>query len=109
MKTRSTLTYSPGAFGPVLADLTEDSLGWQDFALCAESDPSLWHMDLGQGQHTRAKAICADCPVREECLEYALAYEDLPSTAGTYGVFGGLDPAERDAIRATRSELHPAA
>jgi WhiB family redox-sensing transcriptional regulator len=42
-----------------------------------------------EAQATEAKAICAACPVREECLEYALA------TRPGDGVFGGLTAAER--------------
>jgi WhiB family transcriptional regulator, redox-sensing transcriptional regulator len=37
----------------------------------------------------RAKAICADCPVRRSCLEWALA------TPEPYGVWGGMTPDER--------------
>lgn len=38
----------------------------------------------------RAKAICAECVVADECLEYAIA------TGTTDGIFGGLTPAERE-------------
>lgn len=37
----------------------------------------------------RAKAICAQCAVREACLEYALAIRER------HGVWGGLSEAER--------------
>jgi WhiB family redox-sensing transcriptional regulator len=37
----------------------------------------------------RAKLICLTCPVKDECLEYAL------ETDCRFGVFGGLDPQER--------------
>jgi WhiB family redox-sensing transcriptional regulator len=36
-----------------------------------------------------AKEICATCPVREQCLEYAL------DTRPPDGVWGGLTPIER--------------
>ena len=35
----------------------------------------------------RAKALCARCPVRKECLEYGVADE--------YGIWGGTLPSER--------------
>lgn len=36
-----------------------------------------------------AKAICKECPVQRDCLEFSLA------TREQYGVWGGLDEAER--------------
>jgi WhiB family redox-sensing transcriptional regulator len=42
------------------------------------------------------KAICAVCPVRVECLEYAL------EIAAPFGVWGGLSERERRRIRARR-------
>lgn len=40
-----------------------------------------------------AKEICAECPVREACLQYSLA------TNQTEGVWGGLDAGERRRMR----------
>lgn len=37
----------------------------------------------------RAKAICRDCGVRRECLEYAMSIREL------HGIWGGLTEAER--------------
>ena len=37
-----------------------------------------------------AKAVCAGCPVRLECLEYALKW-------GCVGVYGGMDLDDRRA------------
>ena len=37
----------------------------------------------------RAKAVCAECPVRELCLGYAL------QTRQPWGVWAGLSPYER--------------
>lgn len=39
-----------------------------------------------------AKAVCAGCPVRDECLEWALANNE------EHGVFGGQGPKERKRI-----------
>jgi WhiB family transcriptional regulator, redox-sensing transcriptional regulator len=44
-----------------------------------------------------AKAICRSCEVRGPCLEYAVR-EDI-----TAGVWGGLDPRERAALRHRRA------
>ena len=40
-----------------------------------------------------AKAVCAECVVRRECLDYALAEPQLQ------GVWGGTSEAERRALR----------
>lgn len=43
-------------------------------------------------QTVRAKAICAQCPVRRQCLEWAL------ETHQPHGVWGGLDEQERERL-----------
>ena len=44
----------------------------------------------------RAKAVCAGCPVREACLEFALANDER------WGVWGGTSERQRRAMRAVR-------
>ena len=43
----------------------------------------------GAEQVRRAKAVCAQCPVRSECLKYAM------DSGLDYGVFGGTTAHER--------------
>lgn len=43
-----------------------------------------------------AKAVCAGCPVRAECLEFALANDER------WGVWGGTSERQRRAMRAVR-------
>lgn len=40
----------------------------------------------------RAVAICRECPIRKDCLEYAIIWE-------AYGIWGGFTEKQRDAIR----------
>jgi WhiB family redox-sensing transcriptional regulator len=43
-----------------------------------------------------AKRVCAACPVRQECLDYALRVREQ------YGIWGGLTEVERRALASER-------
>ena len=50
-----------------------------------------------RGESAReAKAVCAGCPVRQHCLEYAMRWDQL------CGVWGGLSERERRQLRRER-------
>ncbi|TNC24637.1 WhiB family transcriptional regulator [Amycolatopsis alkalitolerans] len=76
---------------------------WQERAACRDEDPELFfpvsEMGPGARQVARAKAVCARCPVRAECLEYAL------DTGLDHGIFGGMtDTERRKLVRRTRAD-----
>jgi hypothetical protein len=50
-----------------------------------DSSPKVWQKGL---------AYCQNCPVKQECLEYTLYYEE--KTGRRFGVWGGLTPRQRD-------------
>jgi WhiB family redox-sensing transcriptional regulator len=57
--------------------------GWHERAACRGEDPDLFFPEAGDTIATRkARAICARCPVRVQCLEFALA---VPEPWGTWG------------------------
>jgi WhiB family redox-sensing transcriptional regulator len=66
--------------------------GWMKRGACRGVDRSEFFPSLG-GTTTKARAICAVCPVRQECLEYALADTELA------GVWGGTSERERKTMR----------
>lgn len=67
---------------------------WRDDALCAEVPGDLWFADHSlTAENRRAKDICGVCPVKAECLEFALVNRI------EYGCWGGLLPLERRALR----------
>ncbi|MDH2424715.1 WhiB family transcriptional regulator [Sphaerisporangium sp. TRM90804] len=75
-----------------LADLfaVADHLGWMRWSSCGETDPDLFHPeDSNAAQAEQAKSVCRRCPVRDECLDYALGNRE------EFGVWGGLSPVER--------------
>jgi WhiB family redox-sensing transcriptional regulator len=76
---------------PALVSAAEGS-SWQDDALCAQTDPELFFPEKG-GTTAPAKRVCRACPVRPECLEWALDADER------FGVLGGLSPRERRRLR----------
>ena len=68
---------------------------WADHANCTGLDPEMFFPGRGEST-TEAKAVCAGCAVRSECLEYALAH------GVKHGVFGGLSERERRPLRRAR-------
>jgi len=80
-----------GGFDAVLPGL-DDEQGWQDRALCAETDPEAFFPEKG-GSTREAKKICTGCEVRAECLEFALANDER------FGIWGGLSERERRRLR----------
>ena len=68
-----------------------------DEAACATTDPELWFPELDSlWRVAHAKKICEKCPVKKECLDYALVnkFKD--------GIWGGLSPTERHRLMMKR-------
>jgi WhiB family transcriptional regulator, redox-sensing transcriptional regulator len=76
-----------------VADLWE----WQMDGACRTADPRLFFHPEGERGPARrdrdaaAKAICAACPVMQECRRHALTVRE------PYGVWGGLSEDDRNA------------
>jgi WhiB family redox-sensing transcriptional regulator len=69
---------------------------WQAQALCAKmADSDQAFFPIPGGTARPAKSVCRECPVRAQCLEFAL------DTNEKYGVWGGLSERERKALRST--------
>lgn len=67
---------------------------WHDNAACQSADPDMFFPDKGVPT-SYAAAICDTCPVRSECLDYAMELEGDLNRRLREGVWGGLSPAER--------------
>jgi WhiB family transcriptional regulator, redox-sensing transcriptional regulator len=76
---------------PLLDGFCSDQ-DWRAYGHCAEIDPEVWFA-VGAREHKFAKKICQSCPVRQQCLEYAM---EAPVD---YGVWGGLTERERRRFR----------
>lgn len=81
--------------------LETDPLAWSRFARCDSADPDLFFPPDG-ADNRLAKSICTSCPVRRQCLDYAL------ETKQKYGIWGGMTEAQRRRIRRDARANHPA-
>lgn len=69
---------------------------WVRDALCAQTDPEVFFAEPGETEKVAAaKRVCAGCPVRLDCLNFALRNGEK------FGVWGGLSPAERQVVDST--------
>jgi WhiB family redox-sensing transcriptional regulator len=71
---------------------------WFDDAACAGMDTTIFFPERGQTSR-KAKQVCYSCPVREDCLEEALARREM------FGIWGGMSEKERATERRLRREL----
>jgi WhiB family redox-sensing transcriptional regulator len=68
---------------------------WMARGRCRQLDPAIFFPNDGVGVEV-ARRICADCPVKAPCLEYALANRI------DHGVWGGCSERERRRIARRR-------
>ncbi len=76
----------------LIAGVEEDITSWQASALCAQTDPEAFFPEKG-GSTREAKSVCKGCPVKQECLEYALDHDER------FGIWGGLSERERRKLK----------
>lgn len=65
---------------------------WMKNAACRHHPTRLWFPERGEPTH-HAKNICNTCPVKTQCLDYAL---DIPNCVG---IWGGMSGKQRRQIR----------
>ena len=66
-------------------------VAWAESAACRGLDPMIFYPATDEDAEV-AKAICAACPVREDCLEHAIDEREHN------GVWGGATERERQRI-----------
>lgn len=75
----------------------QEDLSWMDEGVCAQVGDDLWFPEKG-GSTREAKQVCAGCPVKADCLEYALRH-DIRT-----GVWGGKAERERRVLQRKRRQ-----
>lgn len=75
----------------ILAAPLLDEKPWATYAAC-KGEHGMIFFPQNKREEAAAVAICASCPVREECLDHAIA------TNERFGVWGGLTEKERKRV-----------
>lgn len=83
-------------------------MSWQERAACRDADPELFfpasedYTSRVNARHlVEAGRVCAGCPVRRDCLAYAV------DSGQRHGIWAGLSPLELAAIRRARHQGVP--
>jgi WhiB family redox-sensing transcriptional regulator len=87
--------------------VTGSAMNWRAAGACLTADPDLFFPISSAGpaeqQIARAKIVCAGCNVRRQCLEFAMANDQV------YGIWGGTTPEDRQRDRRRRRRAAAAA
>lgn len=82
----------PGEPVPTLTGLLLRRPAWMAHAACRDRPEVNFFPTLGESLEP-ARTVCAGCPVRLPCVDYAVSEPDLS------GVWGGTSPRQRAALR----------
>lgn len=66
---------------------------WRTKAACLTADSEQFFIENDDEEIRNAKAICGGCPVREQCLDFALEANI------NHGIYGGKSPRQRKRIK----------
>lgn len=80
------------------ATIDLDATDFRQFGACVEMKPDLFFPDDANASwcYARARRVCSGCPVRMECLEFAIEHGEQ------HGMWGGFTPTEIRRLRRTR-------
>lgn len=88
---------------------TADQYDWQFQGACRGEDPEAFFHPEGErgpsraAREAKAKAICATCPVIQQCAAHALSVRE------PYGIWGGMSEDDREEIYARQKVQRRAA
>lgn len=75
---------------------------WRDDAICIGRKDIDFFPERSHVEAAKAKAVCRECPVKEECLDEAIYNKEK------FGVWGAMDTQERrKEARRRREEKDP--
>ena len=76
----------------ILAAPARFAARWRELAACRGADLEVFFPGRGESAGP-ARRVCAACPVRQPCLDYAI------TNRITHGIWGGLTEQERRALQ----------
>jgi WhiB family redox-sensing transcriptional regulator len=90
-----TRTYQlvPDEFHPFLDEVKEHRADWMPKAACKDADPDMFFVEKAE-QPIVIEHYCQSCPVRLDCLDYAIVFSELQ------GVWGGHTEQQIRTVRA---------
>lgn len=81
-----------------MSGIDREKAAWMDDARCVGGDPDVFFPPPGNSEQAQeARVICRRCPVRGDCLEYALEHRI------GQGIWGGKTARERRRILKARA------
>ncbi len=93
-KGRTAMTEVPNYRLDLSELLVFEEAPWMDDAKCRDLATDVFFADSDAPKKSAvAKAICSACPVREDCLDYAIRNCEL------YGIWGGTTASDRKFLR----------
>lgn len=78
--------------------MTHDELDWETRGACNGMDTERFFPEFDHLLEPEVIAACAFCPVRSECLDWALIHDEA-------GVWGGLTELQRQQITTVRTRV----
>lgn len=68
---------------------------WTEYATCRTIGSEVFYPEMGESWTEALKVCRTACPVRLQCLDFAMRHELDRSAFHRHGVFGAMKPGER--------------
>lgn len=82
----------------IFEHLNYNKTSWREQAACKNESPSLFFAEKNDKSFHKAIKICNNCPVRQECLDYAIQIPERLGIWGGLGYRGRLKYAKKNNI-----------
>lgn len=69
---------------------------WMQYAVCGSVGTEVFYPEPGEDWMPTATLCRTGCPVKAQCLDYAMRLEQGMERRYRYGIFGGMTPNGRE-------------
>lgn len=70
-------------------------MSWREAAACRGMGSAVFIHQSTYPNYKQARQVCQQCPVRRDCLDFALT---IPAEDDVFGMFGGTTPSQRKSM-----------